>query len=127
MGMAKMRLQIAALCLVVQGCAPMVWDKAGATEQDFKRDSYGCERDVRQSGYYGQGLGAQLEMQAFYKRCMEANGWTARSGAEPRASSSGANAKTALHGCGDEAERVANTRNSFDPIYKETFERCASR
>ena len=62
--------------LAVAGCANSVrWVKDGATEQDFNRDSYGCERDVRQSGYYGTGVAGALNAQSFYARCMEANGY----------------------------------------------------
>jgi hypothetical protein len=44
----------AALCL--SGCAQVIWDKAGATQQDFAKDTYECERDMRQGGYYGNGI-----------------------------------------------------------------------
>jgi hypothetical protein len=57
------------------GCAPTLWVKSGATEQDFNRDSYACERDARQSGYFGSGLVGEMNMRAFYERCMVAQGW----------------------------------------------------
>lgn len=66
------------LCLivfVVCSCAPTVFYKDGATQADFKRDSYGCEKDARQSGYYGQGLAGAINMKQFYRRCMEACGY----------------------------------------------------
>jgi hypothetical protein len=65
---------LVALCLA--GCAPTVWRKDGATAQDFNVDSYACEKDVRQSGYFGSGLSASLDMEAFYNKCMVAHGWT---------------------------------------------------
>ncbi len=34
--------------------------KSGADSQDFARDSYQCERDMRQSGYYRTGLAGQI-------------------------------------------------------------------
>ena len=70
---------LAAMALALLfGCAESYWDKYGATEQDFNRDSYECERDARQSGYYGTGLAGSLNMQNFYGRCMVARGWTLR-------------------------------------------------
>lgn len=70
------------LVVAILGCAsPTIWDKAGATQQDFRVDSYNCEKDTRQSGYFGGGLAASFEMRDFYARCMIARGWTPRDGA----------------------------------------------
>jgi hypothetical protein len=52
----EMLLATLALCLGVSACAQRVWNKPGATQQDFATDSYACERDARQSGYFGGGL-----------------------------------------------------------------------
>lgn len=54
----------------------MMWARPGATEADYNRDSYSCERDSRQSGYYGTGLVGALNMQDFFNRCMVAQGYT---------------------------------------------------
>jgi len=64
-------------CLSLVGCAQLVWDKPGATQQDLMRDSYDCERDMRQSGYYGGGIVGMVNAQEFGMRCMYARGWTA--------------------------------------------------
>jgi hypothetical protein len=72
------------LCpLLVAGCAkPLVYSKNGATQVDYNRDSYECERDTRQSGYFGQ-CGVIIEAmhkcsyQVFFQRCMLARGWSA--------------------------------------------------
>ena len=64
--------------LVLSGCTGEIWDKQGATQADFDRDSYACEKDTRQSGYFGSGLWAQAAMKDFYDKCMVARGWTAR-------------------------------------------------
>ena len=57
------------------GCAPANrWLKAGASQQDFSTDSYDCEKDARQSGYYGGGLVGALNMQGLFYRCLAANG-----------------------------------------------------
>jgi hypothetical protein len=75
---------IACLALALAGCAkPMIWDKSGATQQEFNKDSYECERDTRQSGYFGQcGLIIEAQhrcaYQVFYQHCMVAHGYTLR-------------------------------------------------
>jgi hypothetical protein len=72
--MTRWLVFFATLCLTA-GCAQRVWVKPGATEQDFATDSYHCERDVRQSGYYGGGLIGAANMQEFFSRCMVAAGY----------------------------------------------------
>jgi hypothetical protein len=56
----------------------MVWDKEGATQADYNRDSYQCEKDARQSGYFGTGLAGGLNMRKFFQQCMVADGYTLR-------------------------------------------------
>ena len=61
------------------GCAkPMIWDKEGGTQREFNADNYDCQKDVRQSGYYGNGLIGTLNMKAFFQQCMVARGYTLR-------------------------------------------------
>lgn len=60
------------------GCAQRIWDKPGGTRADFNRDSYTCEKDARQSGYYGGGIAGALAMRNFYDRCMVVQGYTLR-------------------------------------------------
>jgi hypothetical protein len=62
--------------LLLAGCAQFVWVKSGASQQDFQRDAYECERDMRQSGYFGRGLSAAIESMSFQQRCMVARGWS---------------------------------------------------
>lgn len=65
------------LVATLTACAPqMVWNKPGATQQDFARDSYQCEKDMRQSNYFGGGIAGAINAQEFQKRCMVAAGWT---------------------------------------------------
>lgn len=59
-------------------CAQTVWDKPGATQADFQRDAYQCEKDARQSGYFGGGFIGQANFQGFQERCMMAAGYTKR-------------------------------------------------
>ena len=61
---------------LLTGCASYAWYKPGVTQQDFSRDTYLCERDMRQSGYFGGGLVGAMNRQEFFDRCMNANGYT---------------------------------------------------
>jgi hypothetical protein len=61
--------------LLLTACATFVWTKDSFTQQDFLRDRYECERDMRQSGYYGGGLAGAINMQNFFDSCMVARGW----------------------------------------------------
>jgi hypothetical protein len=64
------------LAALLGGCAPQsVWVKPGAGAQDFNVDQYACEKDARQSGYFGSGIIGSINMQDFYNRCMIAHGW----------------------------------------------------
>lgn len=71
-------LSLGLLLGFLTACAPAVWEKRGATQQDFNVDSYACEKDTRQSGYYGGGIAGAVNMQGFYSKCMVAHGWSAR-------------------------------------------------
>jgi clan AA aspartic protease (TIGR02281 family) len=74
-GLVKHLAAAAAIALCVAGCSRNVWVKPGATQADFNVDRYGCEKDARQSGYFGTGLVGALNMKGFYERCMVAQGW----------------------------------------------------
>ena len=59
------------------GCAGVpVFSKPGATQADYNRDSYACDRDVRQSFVGQTGVVASIDAQDFGERCMIAKGWT---------------------------------------------------
>ncbi|MFO1160936.1 MAG: hypothetical protein U1E60_19000 [Reyranellaceae bacterium] len=66
--------------LLVAACAgPDVWERAGATQSDFQKDSYECERDARMSAAsFGAGIAASLNARDFYRRCLTAHGYTLR-------------------------------------------------
>jgi hypothetical protein len=69
-----------ALCLTaLAGCDTQggQWYKQGATQDDFNRDSYECERDTRMaSGTFGRGiLIPAVNASEFAGRCMQAHGW----------------------------------------------------
>lgn len=76
--------------LALAACSTPVWVKDGATQQDFATDSYSCERDMRQSGYYGGGIFAIINAQDFEERCMVAHGWR-QQGTAPLSGSSTSN------------------------------------
>jgi predicted aspartyl protease len=63
------------LACCIMGCAKTVWVKPGASQQDFTTDQYNCEKDARQSGYFGTGLVGAINMQNFYDSCMNSRGW----------------------------------------------------
>jgi hypothetical protein len=64
--------------LLPSACAPMIWDKAGGTQDEYNKDSYDCEKDARQSGYFGGGIGGAINMRQFFQKCMVAHGYTLR-------------------------------------------------
>ena len=66
---------LAIIWCLLAGCARIVWTRPDFTEADFRADSYACERDVRQSGYYGTGYAGALNAQGFFDRCMESKGY----------------------------------------------------
>lgn len=74
----------AALAVALSGCADSVWNKPGATQQDFAADSYSCEKDMRQSHFLDQGLvGTLVAAPEFEKRCMAAHGWAQEGHSSP--------------------------------------------
>jgi len=73
-----MKTKVLLLAFILAGCAPMIWDKSGATQDDYNRDSSECEKDARQNGYYGNELFGTMNMMEFLKRCMTSKGYTLR-------------------------------------------------
>lgn len=72
----KQTAVLALMALGLSACAPTVWVKDGATQQDYNKKSYECEKDSRQSGYFGGGIAGSTNMQSFFNKCMVAHGWT---------------------------------------------------
>jgi len=61
------------------GCGtPKLWYKDGGSQAEFKQDKYACEKDARQSGYFGGGIAGAINMQNFQSQCMESKGWDLR-------------------------------------------------
>jgi len=46
--MGKINFVVMCFVLILTGCAPKVWEKAGAGQQDFERDKYACMQSSRQ-------------------------------------------------------------------------------
>ena len=68
-----------ALTALLIGCAtPMIWDKSSGTQAEYNKDSYECEKDARQSGYFGGGIAGALNMREFFKTCMVSKGYILR-------------------------------------------------
>ena len=69
------RFAVVLLLTGAAGCANRVWVKADGSESNFTQDHYECERDMRQSGYYGTGLTGAINAQGFFNQCMQARGY----------------------------------------------------
>ncbi|MDP1821962.1 MAG: hypothetical protein Q8L48_01925 [Archangium sp.] len=69
------RFTMVAIGLLGVSCAQTRWYKQGATTAEFERERYECERDMRQSGYFGDGIAGAINMSDFFARCMHAHGW----------------------------------------------------
>lgn len=65
------------LLLLLAGCAGPTWVKSvdSTYPGDVMTAQYDCERDARQSGYYGPGLIGIYNANSFYARCMRAKGF----------------------------------------------------
>ena len=40
-----------ALLALLAGCAPKIWHRHGATQDDYKRVKLACEKEANQAGY----------------------------------------------------------------------------
>ena len=72
--MIKIGLILLAI-VILSGCATTIWVHPEYTPEKWSKDSYECERDARQSGYFGTGLSGSINFQAFYERCLRSKGW----------------------------------------------------
>src|SRR5690348_4712905 len=68
-GDMKKLVVLLALATLVASCAPKVWVKPGVSQQEFTMDRYNCEKDARQSGYFGTGLVGAINMSNFFDSC----------------------------------------------------------
>jgi hypothetical protein len=75
----KLAAVLAMAAVSLSGCVH-TWDKPGATAHDFNVDEYACERDVRQSNYFGGGIAGAINMQTFFDKCMTSKDWVVHPG-----------------------------------------------
>jgi hypothetical protein len=80
---SKTKLLLIGLMLVgLSGCVRYGWIHPNylpgslQAEQALKRDGYECEKDMRQSGYFGGGIIGAMNAQEFGERCMQARGYS---------------------------------------------------
>lgn len=72
------RVFVAVLAVGSLGCSPMVWDKSGASKQDYLIESNACEIEARQKSNYGGSFGGEMVRLEAYKKCMTTRGYALR-------------------------------------------------
>jgi hypothetical protein len=73
---SKTKLLLIGLMLVgLSGCAQYIWRHGQFNQAAWNRDSYECERDMRQSAYFGGGLAGAIAAGEFQERCLIAKGY----------------------------------------------------
>jgi hypothetical protein len=65
------------LVLLISGCAQYTWVHPDFNETTWQRDTYECERDVRQAYPYrgNQTLVEMVEASQFFSRCLTVRGY----------------------------------------------------
>ncbi|MCC5015769.1 MULTISPECIES: hypothetical protein [unclassified Legionella] len=63
------------LSFTLGACTQTYWDKPGVSPQEYARDSYECERDMRQS-YFDENTEGSYARSNFEARCMVSKGYT---------------------------------------------------
>ena len=73
----KTLIVIGVVLLGLSGCSTQhKWTHPNFTQANWSRDTYECEKDMRQSGYFGRGIMAQVRANEFQERCLQARGYT---------------------------------------------------
>src|SRR5215510_6823562 len=72
----KRQIAITIALLGLSGCAQYRWTHPSFTEANWRRDIYECERDMRQSAYFGGGIVGQINANDFQERCLQARGYS---------------------------------------------------
>ena len=81
--MTRRAATVGLVIVTLTGCVRLVWMKPGVTDEEFRVDDYACERDMRQSGYFGGGFSGAMNAQTFYNKCMESKGYRKMREADP--------------------------------------------
>ena len=93
---AKQIVVLGVSLFILAGCAtPPLWNKPGASEQDFNADKYQCMQGSQQQTssvyigpYGGSGSSGQTTNTPLFTACMQAKGWSLqRQNAEAQAAS----------------------------------------
>ena len=71
----RLALVVVALVALLGGCGRHYWGKAGASQDDFNRDSAACAREA--SPQYG------VFIKDRYRDCLRGRGWTRAQQHEP--------------------------------------------
>jgi hypothetical protein len=63
------------LLSLLVGCVSQTeFNKQNSTQENYNKDSYECERDTRESGFYDGVIGIR-DMDVFFRKCMATKGW----------------------------------------------------
>jgi hypothetical protein len=57
--------------LLLAGCSLPAMTKPGGSQEQYRSDSYECERDMRQTRFMGP-----IDASRFYVRCMRSRGYS---------------------------------------------------
>jgi hypothetical protein len=64
------------ITISIAGCSRALWTKPGFTTEQWKHDTYECERDIRQTySSFGSDLTGLINARRFHERCLEAKGY----------------------------------------------------
>lgn len=63
---------LAAVAVVVSGCANMAWYKSGSTQESFNMESAACELEAYRSAR------TPMDGGALFDACMRSKGWVLR-------------------------------------------------
>jgi hypothetical protein len=64
--MKKKILMAIMVAVLLSGCAHYTWRHPEYTPEKWARERYECERDARQSGYFGTGITGAINFNAFF-------------------------------------------------------------
>jgi hypothetical protein len=66
---------IVILVTILVGCASQTeFNMQNSAQEKYNNDSYGCEKDTKESGFY-DGVIGKRDMEVFYRNCMANKGW----------------------------------------------------
>ena len=78
-----MRAALLALLLLLSGCAHTYWTKAGATDEEFYRDSHACAVEASPPRVAAAGVEKLKVNEELYKACLFARGYRRQNSVTP--------------------------------------------